>query len=405
MADALSLEEMNRLVAIFGASQKNFMRMEQRSSLRSALFDVPRRSSLGWIGIYQHGASLLRQLTKLVPPEEIGQRMKQLCSRPYYLQLSILMCSFFGARQQLILDRGLKPGDPLSDEDDTRIDDALFLVDFWRRVARMYRNDGCLLPAENGYTQAILPQSEVDELAAWIEPCTPEHRRSIRRLAATLDLYSFILHGEQRDGTFGHGPYPQPNGAIIVVHEYNDLCNQFLPWADTSTRNLYPNLAIVRRLRAGVDTRFDLFGSILYKTADVDRFIIGESLLTRAGDGALRQILWDEIPEIQHRAAEAQNELYVKAAGWTPRYKAEYGIYLFANHFYPFFQIAGLNPSWGETIRRSFETAVEPLVEPMLKRAEIPSIWPFMATTEGDFFWPVTRRHAPSPTTLTALKP
>jgi hypothetical protein len=401
MADALSLEEMNRIVALFGASQKNFMRLEQRSSLRSALFDVPRRSSLGWIGIYQHGASLLRQLTSFVTPEEIAGRMKHLCSRPCYLQLSILMCSFFGARQQLILDHGLKPGDPLPGEDDARIEDALSLVDFWRRVTSTYRNDGCLLPAENGYTQAILLQSAVDELADRVEPCTPEHRRSVRRLAATLDLYSFILHGEQRDGTFSHGPYPQPDGTIIVVHEYNDLCNQFLPWAETATNNVYPNLAIVRRLRAGVHTRFDLFGSILYTPADVDAFVVAESVLTRTDNGTFKQVAWEEIPEIQHRAAEAQNELYVKAAGWTPRYKAEYGICLFANHFYPFFQIAGLDPSWGETIRHSFEATVAPLVEPMLQKAEIPSIWPFMATTEGDFFWPVTRRQAPSPTMLT----
>ena len=400
MADALSLEEMNRIIALFGASQKSFMRLEQRSSLRSALFDVPRRSSLGWIGIYQHGASLLRQLTALVAPEEIGRRMKQLCSRPYYLQLSILMCSFLGARQQMILDLGLKPGEPLPGENDARVEDALFLVDFWRRVARTYRNDGCLLPAENGYTQAILPQSIVDELARLIEPCTPDHRRSVRRLAATLDLYSFILHGEQRDGTFGHGPYPQSDGSIIVVHEYNDLLNQFLPWAETVTRNLYPNLAIVRRLKADVHARFDLFGSILYTPADVDSFILAESLFTRTGDGTLRQLPWEEIPEIQHRAAEAQNELYLKAAGWTPRYKAEYGVYLFANHLYPFFQIAGLDPSWGETIRRAFEAAVAPLVDPMLQKPDIPSIWPFMATTEGDFFWPVTRRHALSSAVL-----
>ena len=401
MQDALSLEEMNRLVALFGASQKNFMRQEQRSSLRSALFDVPRRSSLGWIGIYQHGASLLRQLTSSITPEEIGRRMKQICSRPYYLQLSILMCSFFGARQQMILDRGLKPGDPLPEEGDDRINDALFLVDFWRRATRVYRNDGCLLPAENCYTQPILPQSTVNELAAQLEPSIPEHRRSVRRLAATLDLYSFILHGEQRDGTFGHGPYPQSDRSNIVVHEYNDLCNQFLPWAQTSARNLYPNLAIVRRLKSDVQTRFDLFGSILYTPADVDAFVIAESLFTRADDGTLQQVAWHALPEIQHRAAEAQNELYVKAASWTPRYKAEYGIHLFANHLYPFFQIAGLDSTWGETIRHLFEAAVGPLVEPMLNKAEIPSIWPFMTTTEGDFFWPVTRSHAVSPTLLT----
>jgi len=326
--------------------------------------------------------------------------MKQLCSRPCYLQLSILMCSFFGARQQMILDRGLKPGDPLPEEDDARIEDARFLVDFWRRVTSVYRNDGLLLPAQADYTQPVLPRHAADALALRLEPVTPERRRSVRRLAATLDLYSFILHGEQRDGTFGHGPYPQPDGTIMVVHEYTDLQNQFLPWAETATRNPYPNLAIARRLKGNVHTRFDLFGSILYTPADLDDLIVAESVLTRDASDGIRLVSWDEIPEIQHRAAEAQNELYLKAATWTPRFKAEYGVHLFANHLYPFFRIAGLDRSWGETIRRSFEAAVAPLVEPMLQKPEVPSIWPFMANTEGDFFWPVTGKHSPSQTAL-----
>ena len=28
---------------------------------------------------------------------------------------------------------------------------------------------------------------------------------AVRRMAATLELYNFVLHGEQRDGIFGHG--------------------------------------------------------------------------------------------------------------------------------------------------------------------------------------------------------
>lgn len=389
---------MNQLVARFGESQKRFMRREQRSALRSALFDIPRRSSLGWTGIYECGAPLLRQLTRFASPEDIGARMKRLCSRPCYLQLSILMCSFFGARQQRLLDQGLKPGDALPDEDDARIEDALFLVDFWRRVTRSYRNDGCLLPIEAGNTQPILPQHSADKLAAGLETSSPEHHRSVRRLAATLDLYSFIVHGEQRDGTFAHGPYPQPDGTLIVVHEYNDLCNHYLPWAETTSRNRYPNLAIVRRLRPEVRAEFDLFGSVIYIPADLHGFIIAESLFTSTDDGTLHGIEWDELPEIQHRAAEAQNELYVKAAAWSHRFKAEYGIHLFANHLYPFFQIAGLDRTWGERVRECFSEVITPLVEPMLNNAEIPSIWAFMAQTEGDFFWPVVRKHSFSAT-------
>jgi len=131
--NALNLTEVNRCIRQFGAGQKAFMRSENRALLRSVLFDVPRRSSIGWYCYYHRAPSLLRSLSALITPEDIGRRMRRLCSRPYYLQLSILMCSYFGARQQLLLDHGLKAGQAFADE---KVDDACFLVDFWQRACR-----------------------------------------------------------------------------------------------------------------------------------------------------------------------------------------------------------------------------------------------------------------------------
>jgi len=382
----ISLDEMNRCIAQFGAAQKAFMRQEKRAALRSILFDVPRRSSLGWHCYYQAAGPLLRELTARLTPEEAGRRMKRLCSRPYYLTLSILMCSFFGARQQRLLDAGVRFGDALPSEGASQIDDALLLVDFWKRACQTYRNDGSLLPSLAGYTQPILTPQTVHELDARLTPSTPELRHLLRRLAATLELYSFILHGEQRDGIFAHGPYPLPGGAQLVVHEFTDLQNDFLPWAQTASRNLYPNLAIALRLK-DVQTRFDLFGGVLCEPREIAP--VAEGLFTRAEEGTVRAVPFEKVPEIQQHAADAQNELYLKAAEWTPRYKAEYGVHLFANHLREFFRLAGMGAEWDEIIRSRFQAAAEAGLEPMLDRSEPPSIWPFMAATDGDFFWPV----------------
>ena len=107
---SLTLDELNYRIKQFGDRQKAFMRSENRALLRSVLFDVPRRSSIGWYCYYDRAPALLRSLVEQISPEEIGRRMRRLCSRPYYLQLSILMCSYFGARQQLLLDHGLGQG-------------------------------------------------------------------------------------------------------------------------------------------------------------------------------------------------------------------------------------------------------------------------------------------------------
>ncbi|MBZ5526863.1 MAG: hypothetical protein LAN71_03040 [Acidobacteriia bacterium] len=386
----ITTTELNESMRLFGESQKSFMRQEKRASLRSMLFDVPRRSSIGWHCFYEEGAGFLSELCRRISPEEIGKRMKRMCSRPYYLTLSIVMCSYFNARQQLLLDAGLQPGQAFSGE---RMDDARIIADFWRRTAAVYRNDGLWLPAQGGCTQAILPEEGVRELRGQLRPTTNEERRALRRLAATLELYCFILHGEQRDGIFAHGPYEASDGAQIVVQEFTDLQNDFLPWAGTKTRNRYPNLALALKLR-GVRTRFDVFGGVLFDPADILPAIEAEGVFTCGADGTPRAVPFAEVAEIQHCAAEAQNELYQKAAEWTPRYKAEYGACLFANHLQSFFRLLPGGEQYCEPIRTAFEKAAEGVLDRWLAEPEPPSMWKFMGKTEGDFFWPVVETQA-----------
>jgi len=383
--NALTLDELNGYVKHFGASQKAFMRSENRALLRSVLFDVPRRSSVGWHCYYDRAPAMLRRLVQEQSAEEIGRCMRRLCSRPYYLQLSILMCSYFGARQQLLLDHGLSPGQPFPEE---RPDDALFMVDFWRRVTRAYRSDGLLLPDEAGDTQPVLPADTVVQLNEQLDSTTRDVHQRLRRMAATLELYVFILHGEQRDGLFAHGPYDVGGGCQLVVQEFTDLQNDFLPWAATRARNPYPHLALVRRTK-GVQGRFDLFGGVLWSAPDLGPHVEAEGLFTRTADESIVSVSLDELEQIESCAAAAQNELFLKAAEWSPRFKAEYGVHLFANHLRAFFELCSLGGEWDEYIRSEFEASAADVLDSLLEDDEPPSIWKFMATTDGDFFWPI----------------
>jgi len=306
----LSLNELNCYIRQFGERQKAFMRGENRALLRSMLFDVPRRSSIGWYCYYEKAPEFLRELVKQVSPEEIGRRMRQLCSRPYYLQLSILMCSYFGARQQLMLDHDLRPGQLFPEE---KIEDALFVVDFWQRACRTYRSDGLLLPDPDNQAQAVLPREDIEFLNSQLTPKTVATHQRLRRLAATLELYVFILHGEQRDGLFAHGPYETSDGSQVVVFEFTDLQNEFLPWAYTEARNPYPNLALVRRIR-GVQTHFDMFGGIRWDAPDLAPHVEAEGLFTRTTEDRIAGVSMDEVAQIESCAAAAQNELFLNAA-------------------------------------------------------------------------------------------
>jgi hypothetical protein len=376
---SIDLQETNRYIKLISDSLKSFMRSERRAALRSVLFDVPRRSSLGWECLYRTAYPLLVELTSSISPEEIGRRMKRLCARPNFLTLSILICCYLGGRQQHILDLG-------SEHEDAP-EQIGFVIDFWRRVCQAYRNDAGLLPAQCGDTQPILEPKTVAQLENLLSEANCSKFKRLRRLMATLELYAFILHGEQRDGLFAHGPYECGEQDLIVVREFTDLQNTYLPWATTCTRNLYPNLAFLLKLRQA-NAQFDLFGGVRIEPADYEDRLLACALVTATESGEIQPVPFDEIGEIERRAANAQLELYRKAAEWSPRFKIEYGIFLFANHMKTFFDIAGLEA--GSWIQQAFEEAAAPMLERLLTSEEIPSIWSFMALTEGDFFYPVS---------------
>ena len=54
------LDAVNALIARFAAAHRTTMHAERRATMQSALFDLPRRSSLGYEAVYEHGGALVR---------------------------------------------------------------------------------------------------------------------------------------------------------------------------------------------------------------------------------------------------------------------------------------------------------------------------------------------------------
>lgn len=379
------VNHVNEIVRRFGESQRAGMRAERRESMRSMLFDLPRRSSLGWECLHEHGAHYLRELCESLPPEEIGRRMRVPGSRPYALQPFIVLCSYLGARQQRILDRGIQVGDAFPEED---VASMCFLTDFWERVMRAYRSDGRLLPDEAGGALGILNDAQVTDLAERLAPFDAGRYAAVRRTGAILDLYSFILHGEQRDGIFGHGPYPGPRGSTLFVKEWNDLCNDYLPWAATRSRIPVANVVVVYAAN-DVEIVCDMFGSMTVHPHELGDRLVGLVALT-SDAGVLRELDDAEMHAIQETATSANEELYLRALEWDDRYKIEYGAALFANHLTSFFSLAGDDTSVRNRIMQSCRATAERMGDRLLG-AEVPSIWSHMATGDADFFSPVVR--------------
>jgi hypothetical protein len=388
-APSMTVGRLNELILFFGEHEKAALRAEKRGSMTSALFDLPRRSVLGWRVKYEHEARFLREVTAVLTPEEIGRRMKVPGSRPYYLQLFLLMQDMLGARQQRMLELGLQEGDAFPEE---RLDDLFFVVDTWERISRVYRNDGRLLPDEAGRTQEILPEDTLDEIRGMLHPLRDGELASLRRLAGTLDLFCFAAHGEQRDGIFGHGPYAGANGCVLFCKEFNDLRNDFLPWARTQTRNVCSNIVFAYECR-DVETRFDMFGGVVTEPLEFAERIERVAVLTQEG-GTLRRLSPAEWGPAQEACAEATNEIYFTVVDWPERYRVEYGALLFANHMKPFLDLAGIDGD--ERLAAAAAATAAHYVDQLIAGPDVPATMVHWGTTDGPLFWPVVAVGAPS---------
>jgi hypothetical protein len=382
---AISVERLNELIHLFGETQKNAMRAERREALRSILFDLARRSPLGWRCLYEHQVPFLREIAQLTTPDEVGRRMRGLGRRPYAIQPFILMCSHFGWRQQLLLDAGLTEGEPFAADNPV---DLAFLCDFWARVMAGYRQDGLLLPEQTDLSCQILDAAELELLDRGTAGGGSNDLPLVRRMAATLELYNFVLHGEQRDGIFGHGPYELPDGSTLFVREFNDLRNDYLPWAATPTRNPWDAVMIAYRGR-DVAVHCDLFGSMTVTPHEFADRVQGICVLgRREDDAAPTPLSAEDVAAVQSAAADAQEELYLAALGWDDHYKIAYGAPLFANHLWPMAKLAGADRELGDRLLAACNETAEQHTDELLA-GEVPSVWAHMGAYPGEMYWPV----------------
>ncbi|MFV2090525.1 MAG: hypothetical protein ACC642_07715, partial [Pseudomonadales bacterium] len=182
--------DVNQSITLFGESVKHFFRDQQRSAMTSPMFNLPGRLVLGSHCYYENLPQLLCEIRSRVKEEDIGRGMKSLCTRPNYVHLNSLALGYLVGREQARLSGA-------DSEDD--FDGTASVIEFWSQVARSYRNDGLLLPDEADFTVPILPAETVSELNGRLRGDLPDTlRRQIHRLVATLELYTFILHGEAR---------------------------------------------------------------------------------------------------------------------------------------------------------------------------------------------------------------
>ncbi len=377
----------NQSIALFGESVKHFFRDQKRSALTSPMFNLPGRLLLGSYCYYENLPQLLAQILSQTTAQDIGRGMKNLCTRPNYVHLNSLALGYLVGREQARLSGADYDHDPAG---------TATVMEFWSRVARSYRNDGLALPDEANFTVPVLPPETVTDLNEQLHGgATDKLRRQIHRMVATLELYTFIFHGEARVGIFHHGPYPQKSGDTLMVKELVGLRDDFYPWAQLESRLPYDNIACVMRLH-DVHSKIELFGTLTTQPADYARCITDEALFI-VEDGVYRPLPDAEIPSLTWTAADAQLELYRRIIDWDDRQRIRYGADLYGYLLKSFGDLAGLDAAFSEAIRSRFEESVARHLDDLYSGDEPPRVLAHIATTQEAIFSPLDSRGASCP--------
>jgi hypothetical protein len=384
--EAVPADLTNRLILDYGQLQASFVTNENRDRLDSSLFDLPRRSLIGYEIVYEHGPWLLREVQRYANATQIGERMRDVAVRPGYLQLTMLPCGYLSARQLRLLAAGADPATPAHDE---RPDDLAVVCQFTAMASASYRRVPVgVQPPPGGAPHPILDRARVAELASRLTTATPQRIEAARRLSGTAASYALLLHGEQRDGITGHGPYPGPSGRRLLFVEYTDLRGDFLPWAPAPGEVALDGLSFLYEVPESVQVRHDPYGSLTVDPLDFLSVVGRLRVFARVGT-ELRVLDDDQIAAVRDALTDAQDGLYARIVGWPEAMRVQYGGWIFANHLHAFALAAGAPAELSaELAQRTRRTAASVHAQ-LSSRATMADLYRNVRSSDVPLFTPV----------------
>ena len=297
----------------------------------------------------------MRTIDAALPAEQIGARARRPGCRVNTVHLWSI-ANFF-----LIGRKVFEMFDPSRAHD---VDGAHDVLDFWERATTGFRGDGTRHAADSGAAAPYGPAT-IEQLLAGVHPVDdPELRRQIRSFNATLVAYLFLLYFDTRVGHGDTGPYPLPDGKVLLVRDFYALAESDFPWSSVAKDVPYRNLTAALVLDGVTIDRLTDFGTSYTTPEDFLERLVGFGLFTTDGmpPGELRAVALDEMAGIVVAVRAAQAALYRNIAGMSRDEKIRAGAYVYFSFLRPFAAEAGIEHELDWTVPRDIPPPVYDMV-------------------------------------------
>lgn len=303
-----------------------------RTSQESKLFPVMPYLMTVFFDAYWRYPDLLRKVSAVMSPEDVGHRLRQSSTSMSKLTLWATLNYYLNGRSLLINLGFLRPEDNL--------EDLAFMVDWYERCAlTAQRENAHLYSLEASDLNPVLPERtlQVLESDCYDVTATEGLREAVRKFSAVLTQYTFLANAESRTGLNTGGPYHLGEGLSMVTRDFLNLSECNLSWMDDIGSEIpYNNLTLVNIMH-GVKSEVTDWGSLFTTPEQTDHLIAGVGLYTSdwltdrylpVGMDSPSDLL-DVLRSLTEQVQEATNNLYRKFAGMSWRQMVEAGFYTY----------------------------------------------------------------------------
>lgn len=328
---------------------------EERTALESKIIPVSAYIVTACVESFLRYPEMMRRIAEVVPPEEIGRRARRPGCRVNTVYLWSI-ANFF-----LIGRRVWESIDPAAAHDLENLRDVL---SFWDRAATGFRGDGTRHAAD---TNSATPYDAeiVETLLSALTPVEDDELRArIRSFNATLVAYLFLLYFDTRVGHGDTGPYPLPDGRVLIVRDFYSMGQSDFWWSDVAKDVPYRNLTAAMVLDGVTVDRVTDFGTSYTTPEDFLDHLVGFALYTTDDmpPGELRPVPLDEMAGIVTAVRAAQKVHYRNIAKMERDELIRCGAYVYLSFLRPFAAEAGIEDELDWTVPRDIPPPIYELV-------------------------------------------